>query len=212
MKYKGIIFDFDGTIADTLPLCFYSFKEIFKEYDQRDLSSEEIIQMFGPSEVGIIQQNMTDSNQIEKAIQEYYYHYDKEHENYVRFDNNMSILLNELIQAGYSLGIYTGKARRSFEISMRRLGLDQFFNVTITGDDVEKPKPDPEGVITALTRMKLGNREVLFVGDSNADIEAGNKAAVNTIAVSWFPGSHNNFIQVPTHYCNNINDFMKLID
>lgn len=56
MKYKGIIFDFDGTIADTLPLCFYSFKEIFRKYNQRDLSSEEVLDMFGPSEVGIIQQ------------------------------------------------------------------------------------------------------------------------------------------------------------
>jgi pyrophosphatase PpaX len=72
LKYKGIIFDFDGTIADTLPLCFHSFKEIFSKYDQRDLSTEEIIDMFGPSEVGIIHQNLNNSDQIESAIQDYY--------------------------------------------------------------------------------------------------------------------------------------------
>jgi pyrophosphatase PpaX len=211
MKYKGIIFDFDGTIADTLPLCFYSFQEIFKRYDQRNLSSEEIVQMFGPSEAGIIRQNLNNADFIERAIQDYYFHYEQAHDNYVRFELDMANLLSELMQEGYKLGIYTGKGRRSFDISMSKLQLHQFFDITITGDDVVKPKPDPEGVIKALEIMKLECTEILFVGDSNADIESGNRAGVNTIAVTWFPGGHKNFIQTPTHYCNEINTFKKLI-
>jgi len=127
MKYKGIIFDFDGTIADTLPLCFYSFNEIFNRYDRRDLSSEEIIQMFGPSEIGIIQQNLKAVKQIDQAIDDYYYHYDRAHNEFVSFDLNIMELLNELQQEGVMLGIFTGKGRRSFEISMRKLQLVTFF-------------------------------------------------------------------------------------
>lgn len=47
---KAIVFDFDGTFANTLPICFYAFQNVFKEYDNTDLSSNEIKEMFGPSE------------------------------------------------------------------------------------------------------------------------------------------------------------------
>ncbi|WP_439646622.1 HAD hydrolase-like protein [Piscibacillus salipiscarius] len=39
---KAIIFDFDGTLADTLPVCYYAFQAIFKEFDNVELTSEEI--------------------------------------------------------------------------------------------------------------------------------------------------------------------------
>ncbi|WEK56051.1 MAG: HAD family hydrolase [Candidatus Cohnella colombiensis] len=211
MMYKGIIFDFDGTIADTLPLCFYSFKEIFKRYDQIDLSSEEIVQMFGPSEIGIIQQNLKATNQIERAIEEYYFHYDQAHDEYVSFDINMMQLVDGLRKEGYKLGIFTGKGRRSFDISMRKLQLEHLFDATITGDDVLKPKPDPEGIYKILDNMGLEKSQFLFVGDSNADIEAGNRAGIDTVAVSWFPGSHSNFAQIPKYYCDQIDQFRKII-
>lgn len=47
MKYKAVLFDFDGTLADTLSVCFYSFQTIFKKYDGRTLSKKEMIEMFG---------------------------------------------------------------------------------------------------------------------------------------------------------------------
>lgn len=211
MKYKGIIFDFDGTIADTLPVCFYSFNEIFKRYDQRDLSSEEIMQMFGPSEIGIIRQNLKAAQQIEQAIEDYYSHYDQAHNELVRVDPDMVELLRGLQQDGLKLGIFTGKGRRSFDISMSKLQLAPFFEASITGDDVMKPKPDPEGIDKIIELMSLDKDQVLLVGDSNADIESGNRAGIDTVAISWFQGSHGNFTQVATYYCDEINKFKELI-
>lgn len=83
MKIKAILFDFDGTIADTLPICFYSFQKVFSKYDHRSLSHQDIIDMFGPSEVGIIQQNLINKSQIKDAIHDYYVYYEKEHPNLV---------------------------------------------------------------------------------------------------------------------------------
>lgn len=211
MKYKGIIFDFDGTLADTLPLCFYSFNEIFKKYDRRDLSAEEIVQMFGPSEAGIIQQNLKAVDQIEKAVEEYYCHYDRAHHEFVGFDPHLRQLLNGLRNEGYRLGIFTGKGRKSFDISMSKLQLEDFFDVTITGDDVSSPKPDAEGLYKILEVWEMDKTQVLFVGDSDADIESGTRAGMDTVAVAWFPGSHGRFTKAPTHYCNEIDRFKMLI-
>ncbi len=43
---KAVLFDFDGTLANTLPLCFHAFHNVFMEYDGRNLSDEEIKSMF----------------------------------------------------------------------------------------------------------------------------------------------------------------------
>lgn len=49
------------------------------------------------------------------------------------------------------LGIVTGKARRSLDISLKALRMDHYFDVIITGDGVINPKPHPEGVMEALS-------------------------------------------------------------
>jgi pyrophosphatase PpaX len=54
---KAIIFDFDGTLANTLPICYYAFQKVFKVFDNKDLSTDEIKAMFEPSETGIIREN-----------------------------------------------------------------------------------------------------------------------------------------------------------
>ncbi len=61
MTIKAVLFDFDGTLADTLLLSFYAFKFIFKKYDNRDVSTEELISMFGPTEEDIISNNLLKS-------------------------------------------------------------------------------------------------------------------------------------------------------
>jgi pyrophosphatase PpaX len=110
------------------------------------------------------------------------------------------------------LGIYTGKARRSFEISCNHLDMGRFFDFSITGDDVEKPKPDPEGLVKALSIMNLCNHEVLYVGDSDADIEAGFRAGIKTIGVTWFTNGDAKFITSPSHIISDINEFVKCIE
>ena len=53
-KIKCVIFDLDGTIGDTVPLCIKAFKEAIEPLINRSVSNEEIIATFGPSEEGTI--------------------------------------------------------------------------------------------------------------------------------------------------------------
>jgi pyrophosphatase PpaX len=69
-KIKAIIFDFDGTLADTLPVCFSAFQAVFRKFDNRELTPEEIKAMFGPSETGIIRRNLINTDH-ENAIELY---------------------------------------------------------------------------------------------------------------------------------------------
>jgi pyrophosphatase PpaX len=183
---KAIIFDFDGTLANTLPICYYAFQKVFKVYDHKDLSKDEIKAMFGPSETGIIRENLININK-DKAIELFYTIYTTNHHQLVKPHNEINKLIEYLKDKGMKLGIVTGKARRSLDISLNALQMDNLFDVIITGDDVTKPKPHPEGIIKALSLLGVKNTEAMFIGDSDADIQAGKQANVYTVGVQWLP-------------------------
>ncbi|SER79428.1 phosphoglycolate phosphatase/pyrophosphatase PpaX [Psychrobacillus sp. OK032] len=183
---KAIIFDFDGTLANTLPICFYAFQHVFKVFDNKDLTSKEIKEMFGPSETGIIRNNLSNINK-EDAIEYYYEKYSELHNDLVESNPEILDLLKSLKEKDIKIGIFTGKAKRSLDISLKALNMVGMFDVIITGDDVINPKPDPEGLLKALSIIEVKNSEAIYIGDSDADIVAGVKANVFTIGVQWLP-------------------------
>lgn len=208
---KAIIFDFDGTLANTLPICFYAFQRVFKDYDNKVLSSEDIKAMFGPSETGIIREHLINEEK-EEAIELFYSKYSENHTNLVKVNTEINNLLQQLKETGTKLGIFTGKARRSLDISLRHLQMEGLFEVIITGDDVIKPKPDPEGLFKALTLLGVDKSEALFVGDSDADIYAGLDAGVQTVGVQWLPDYQTlEFSYTPDYSMSSISEFMNFI-
>lgn len=209
---KAIIFDFDGTLADTLPLCFYAFQAVFKTYDNLDISSEAIKSMFGPSETGIIRENLihTDTDQ---AIELYYKLYEEEHNQYVIANDEIKQLLLLLKNKDYKLGIYTGKAQRSLEISLKALEIENLFDSVVTGDDVRLPKPHPEGVHKVLDELEVDARDAIFLGDSDADILAGQQAGVFSIGVPWLPEYQTlEFTNQPDKMIYNVNELINYLE
>lgn len=208
---KAVLFDFDGTLANTLPICYYAFQNVFKKYDNRELSTNEVSAMFGPSETGIIRENLTNADK-EMAIEYFYEKYAEQHEHLVERNIEILALMKSLKEADIKIGIFTGKAKRSLDISLNALDMDGLFDVIVTGDDVINPKPDPEGLLKTLSFLKVKNSEVVFVGDSDADVMAGVRANVFTIGVQWLPeyqSSH--FNEQPNLIVKSINEFISFL-
>lgn len=209
---KTIIFDFDGTLANTLPVCDYAFQHVFREFDQRELSSAEIRAMFGPSETGIIRKNLLHAD-AEEAIELYYAKYLEQHTQLVEHNHEIHELLLHLKEKGIKLGIVTGKARRSLDISLKALQMEHFFDAIITGDDVTHPKPDPEGVFKALALLDASPEEAMFIGDSDADIQAGIQANVLTVGVHWLPDYQTlEFAVAPNSSYQTVAEFMASLE
>ncbi len=213
MKYmKAIIFDFDGTLANTLPICFAAFQHVFKEFDEKELSSDEIKSMFGPSETGIIRDNLIHMNK-DQAIERFYEKYVENHSSLVKHNREIDEMIKSLKEYGFKLGIVTGKARRSLDISLSALQMENLFDVIITGDDVLKPKPHPEGVLKALRLLGVKNNEAMFIGDSDADILAGNDANVHTVGVQWLPDFQTlEFSSQPNSFFDSVDQFVHFVN
>jgi pyrophosphatase PpaX len=167
--------------------------------------------MFGPSETGIIKENLMNRNYVQ-AIEMYYQRYSDYHKNLVKENKDINDLLLYLKREGYKLAIVTGKARRSLEISLDCLNMKDVFDVIITGDDVELPKPNPEGINKVLSILNIKNNEALFLGDSDADVIAGLEAQVYTIGAQWLPNYHSlEFSIKPNQLVKSTSEFRKLL-
>lgn len=181
-RYKGIIFDVDGTLTYTNQLIFDSFNHITKKYLGKTFSDEEIIALFGPTEDVILKEMCKDEYDI--ARKEYYQYY-KENHNIARTYAGIEMLIEDLFNNKIILGVFTGKGRTSALITLDELGLTDYFGLIVSGDDVVNHKPHPEGIIQFLEQYNLSPDEVLMVGDAPSDIKAAKAAGVSIASVIW---------------------------
>ena len=90
--------------------------------------------------------------------------------------------LEELQNAGISLGIYSGSQGESFA-PLEESGLMEFFDVVLTANDVEEPKPHPEGVLSCMEKLDARPENTAYVGDVPADMQAAEAAGVLAVGV-----------------------------
>ncbi len=206
-----VVFDFDGTVADTMPVCVGAFQHIFRLFDQRYVSEREVIAMFGPPEAGIITRNLRNRDAVPNAIAEFYRYYSELHNQTVKPLPGLYELLVDIKDMGKRLVVFTGKGRRSLTISLRQLGLDNLFEMAVTGDDVTEKKPNPEGLHLIMREFNCGAGDVWMIGDSDADVAAAIRAGVRSVRVEWFPFEFLDFRKTPDDVCATIADLRRLL-
>lgn len=197
---QAVLFDFDGTLADTLPLSFKAFRAVFLKYEGQRLTDAEIVQTFGPTEEEIIANYLSNPAHVDEAVEYYYEVFEQNFQEHVQVSEAVQDLIVKLSDLRLPMVIITGKSRRCLDICLRNLKLDGYFAATITGDEVERSKPDPEGIFKAVQLLGLRTSDVVFVGDSDADIAAGKSAQVLTIGAHWFDTVQNAQFAVEPDY------------
>lgn len=83
------------------------------------------------------------------------------------------------------IALFTGKGRRTTEITLHQFGIEQYFDMVVTGDDVDHFKPSGDGIKKIMQRYSLQPGEVLMVGDAIADITAARECGVPIASVVW---------------------------
>jgi len=181
-QFDGFIFDIDGTLTSTNELIFTSFNHIAKKYLDRTFTDEEIISLFGPTEDVILKEWCGDK--YEEAKEEYYNFYSDNHQMAYAHEGMIEIL-EYLKTKGYPLGVFTGKGRQAALITLQKIGAEKYFDLIVTGDDVENHKPSAEGILKFVNQFDLNKEKVLMIGDSVGDVKASKEAGVKIASVLW---------------------------
>jgi HAD superfamily hydrolase (TIGR01509 family) len=174
----------DGTLTQTNQLIFESFNQIAEKYLNKRLTPKEIVELFGPPEEEAVE-NMIGSQHIDSAMNEYYHFYLDHHNNLASLYPGIKELLEFVKSNGILVALFTGKGRRTTEITLHQFGIEQYFDIVITGNDVDHFKPSGDGIRKIMQRYSLQPDEVLMVGDAVADITAARECGVPIASVVW---------------------------
>ncbi|QQE78104.1 HAD family hydrolase [Alicyclobacillus sp. SO9] len=209
---EAIIFDFDGTLADTLPLVFVCFRTVFEKYAGKSVTDDDVLGLFGPTEFEILR-NEVGQETYTQAMDEFLHLYSTLHSQYVRHYPEIEAMLNQFHASDLKIGLFTGKGRATFDISADKLNMKKFFEVTITGDDVDKQKPNPEGLLKVLAGLGVSADKAVMVGDSDDDLSAARAAGVDAVSVNWLSTSQTKkFKNNPRFIARSVEEFLDWME
>lgn len=209
--WRGVFFDLDGTLADTVELILMSYRHTMQEHLGEALPDSRWLETIGkplPVQLG----DFARSEDERLAMRETYVRYQRTiHDEMVRPFPGAVEVLTELRRRDVRLAVVTSKASGIARRTMEVCGLWGRVDVVVAGDQVERGKPDPEPVHRALDHLDLSDRpnEVVFVGDSPFDLRAGRAAGTRTAAVSW--GPHERPLldaETPDYFLNELGDVL----
>ena len=181
MNFKAIIFDIDGTLADTLPLCYSALIETIYHYSNKKYSDEEIRKFFGPSEEGIFMKMFPDN--WEEVLNYYYDYYTENHEKLGKLYPKVPLMLAKIRKVGILIGIVSGKGSKTAKISLDKMGIIDLVDCIKTGKPFGPSKP--EAIKDVLKEFKVDAKEAGYVGDISYDMLASKEVGTYSIGAAW---------------------------
>lgn len=184
---KGIIFDLDGTLLNTVDDIKNSLNFVLEENNFPLRTEEEVKSSLGYGSLSLIKDSLpkdTTEDTINKIYNDYVSHYTKNNNNFTKPYEDIMTLLKLLKANKYLLAITSNKMQEAVtELNQETfLGL---IDVAIGERKSLKLKPDPEMIVLALDELGLSNEEVLYVGDTEVDLLTAKNANLKSIAVTW---------------------------
>lgn len=178
---RGVLFDLDGTLGNTLPVCIGAFRKAIQPFAGRELSDAEIVATFGPSEEGTV--HVLAPGHAEEALASYLHYYALLHDSCPEPFAGVVEMLTDLKARGVKLALVTGKGQGSADITLARLNLRHFFEHVEVGSPLGPRKP--EAISDILLRWNMAPTEAVYVGDAPSDIPSARKAGTYAIAAAW---------------------------
>ena len=187
-EIKLVIFDFDGTLADTKENIILTFQMTMKELGVEIKSRQECAATIGLT--------------LEDAFKVLYPGMAAEKYALLRdtyrsiFKENRKILvpglfpevmdtLEELRRRGYLMSIASSRLSPSLHSFLEDMKIAHLFEYAVGGDNVEHPKPAPDAVLQILRHYNLSAEEAFVVGDMPFDINMATNAGVKSCGVTW---------------------------
>lgn len=185
-RVKGVIFDMDGTLADSVGFFYEMALEVLEIAGAPPVPKEHVYELMRLGDAAPLEKLFpidypepaaTLKRIVDSRMHEWMhrYHYETQ-----PVPGSLEVL-HELHARGLPLGIATSSGRALPFLD--QWGVRQLFSGIIGREDVESRKPHPEPILKCLGFLRLEPHEVVYIGDSPIDIRAGKAAGSYTIGV-----------------------------
>ncbi len=185
----GIIFDLDGTLADTmddlktavnstLTILGYETRPKFELLNFINNGSREFVRRSLPTAV------QTEDFIVDSALSIYKDEYEKCFCDKTRAYAGINEVVSELKEQGYRLGVLSNKPDRFVKTIINNLFGKETFDIVLGQTDLPH-KPDPAAALFVAKELGVKPHKCIFVGDSDVDIKTAKNAGMRSIGVAW---------------------------
>lgn len=182
MEIDCLVFDFDGTLVSSEKAYREAFHYCIKLHTGREIDERELSDVWNMTPQAVLRRYSEDLRDgLLASFEEYYY---ANHHRLVLYEG-IAEVLDHLRSRGAHIAVVSLKPRRAGERELDITGLRSLIAASIWGDDVPRPKPEPDGVLRALEELGVEAGRAVVVGDSPADIIMGRSAGTRTAAALW---------------------------
>ncbi|MDO4948872.1 MAG: HAD family hydrolase [Bacteroidales bacterium] len=211
-KYRLVVFDFDGTIADTAAHIVATSHAMLRATGFPDIPDETIRQTIGlPFEQCLaIMTRCNDEAVIGHCAEVYRSLFFQQKEAIATLFPTVRETLQTIHRHGILMGVATSRSRYSLELLCRQMGIDRMFHHCMAYEDAEQKKPAPEMVLKLLRHFQIAACDTLVVGDTIYDIQMGQRAGCDTCGVTY--GNHTRTQLTAQQATSVIDRFSDLLD
>lgn len=205
MKYKYVIFDFDGTLADTEKVNFLIYQKLAHKYKLRNLTIEELGFLKKMSAKELMEYVELKKRHLPFILKRGKKLLREDIKNVPFCKNNMIEIIEKLKNMGVKTAIVTTNSKKNVNIFLHEHRAN-IFDVVRSASMFGK-----ESMMKKLIKKeKISSNEVLYVGDEIRDIHAANKAGIDIASVAWGYNTVDSLKKQKPNYL--INDPEELID
>ncbi len=184
---RTALFDLDGTLIDSIDLILASYRHTLAAHGLPAVPDSEWMRGVGTPLRVQLGQWAASPDELLALVATYREYNLANHDQMILPFPGIAELLLGVRAAGLRTGVVTSKNREGTKRGLRLFGLEEFIEVLVCADDVERPKPHPEPVERAVQQLGADPATTIFVGDSIHDLHSGRGAGVLTGAVLWGP-------------------------
>lgn len=181
MTAKVVLFDFDGTIADTYSAIVKITNQLSSEFGYKALNEEELLLLKNLSSREIVKLSEISVFKIPFLVRRVRAELSKEIGDLSPIQGISSILF-ELKNRGYILGIVTSNDKENVAIFLRKNKLDSLFNYIYSSTSIFGKH---RVINQAINHNQLNKTKVIYVGDETRDIRSSRRSNIGIVAVSW---------------------------
>jgi phosphoglycolate phosphatase len=189
MSFKGVIFDLDGTLADTLVDIAGSMNRILEKHGYPVHGVSDYKQLVGRGLDNLVRQALPDLARQPQLVTLCLAEMIDDYNNYCLVQTHLyegiSDMMHKLQQKGLILSVFSNKAELLTQKIVHQLLPDvSFFIIAGARSDFPK-KPDPAGALLISEQTGIAAEHYIYVGDSDVDMQTANRAGMYAVGVSW---------------------------
>lgn len=182
-RFHTVLFDLDGTLADTIPLIVASYQHAFRTVLGEEIDEARARAWIGrPLLAALLEESPEHGHSLDLTYREW--NLANTARLIQRYDG-VPEMLEALASAGVRMAVATSKRRQTARLALEGVGIDHLIEVAAALEDTTRHKPEPDPLLHAAASLGSQPCDCVYVGDATVDVLAARAAGMAAIAVSW---------------------------